>query len=118
MDPTVNNAASQRATHSVRNAAALLALMGASVFGSGGCVGTVYAVKANAAASRLEQARSLEAEELAPYEYYYAKAHLEKAMEEAASAEYGDAIDFADTAEQYADKAIELTRAAHRGAGR
>lgn len=85
---------------------------------STGCVGTIYAVKANAAASKLEQAKVLGAEKNAEYEYYYAKAYLTKAMEEAAQAEYGDAIDFADIAEDYADKAIQLARGVHKGAGR
>ena len=83
-----------------------------------GCVGTVYAFKAASASSKLEQAKTLGAEELAEYEYYFAKEHLEKASEEAAQAEYGDAIEFADLAAEYADKAIELSRGAHRGAGR
>jgi hypothetical protein len=72
----------------------------------------------NAAASRVEEAKAVGAEQLAPYEYYYAKEHLEKAQEEAAEADYGDAIDLANTSEEYADKAIRLTRDAHRGAGR
>jgi len=96
----------------VMAASALLALA------SSGCVGTVYAFKAASASSRLEQAKVLGAEELAEYEYYFAKEHLEKASEEAAQAEYGDAIEFADLAGEYADKAIELSRGAHRGAGR
>jgi hypothetical protein len=85
---------------------------------SSGCVGTIYAVKANSAASKLEQAKTLGADQNAEYEYFYAKAYLTKAMEEAAQAEYGDAIDFANVAEDYADKAIALSREAHRGAGR
>ena len=93
-------------------------LVGVLAITSTGCVGTIYAVKSSNAASSLEQARTLGAERYAQFEYYYAKAHLDKAMEEAAQAEYGDAIDFADVAEEYAEKAIELSRAAHRGAGR
>ena len=85
---------------------------------STGCGGTLYAVKANSASSRLETAQALGAEKYAPYEYFYAKEHLAKAMEEAAAADYGDAIDFADTAAEYADKAIVLAKQAHEGAGR
>lgn len=85
---------------------------------SSGCVGTVYAFKAASASSKLEQAKTLGAEELAEYEYFFARAHLAKAMEEAAQAEYGDAIEFAGVAQEYADKAIALSRDAHRGAGR
>jgi len=85
---------------------------------SSGCVGTVYAVKANAAAAKLETARTLSAHKLAEFEYWYAQAHLTKAQEQAAEASYGDAIHYADVAEEYADKAIELSRDSHRGAGR
>ena len=83
-----------------------------------GCVGVVYAVKANSAASNLEEAKTLGAEETAEYEYFYAKAYLEKAMELAAEAEYGDAIEFAGIADDSAEKAVELAREAHRSAGR
>ena len=44
--------------------------------------------------------------------------NLWKAMEEASSADYGDAINFASTAEKYADKAILLSKQAHEGSGR
>lgn len=83
-----------------------------------GCGNTLYAIEANSAASKLEEAKELGAERLAPYEYYYAKEHLEKAQTEAAEADYGDALSLANTSEEYADKAIRLTREAHRGAGR
>jgi hypothetical protein len=75
-------------------------------------------VKANAAASKLEEAKTLGAEELAEYEYYYAQEMLLKAQEEAAAAAYGDAIDLADESEDYAERAITLARDAHQGAGR
>ncbi|MBI4954855.1 MAG: hypothetical protein HY908_22730 [Myxococcales bacterium] len=91
-----------------------MALAGGS---TAGC-GVLYAAKANVAAGDLEQAKTLKADELAPYEYYSGKAYLEKAMEEAATAEYGDAVDFAGRAGDFADKAIELSRAAHEGSGR
>jgi len=39
----------------------------------GGCGGIHYAININAADSRLEEARAVGAEQLAPYEYYYAK---------------------------------------------
>lgn len=78
----------------------------------------MYAVKASSASSSLEQAKVLGAAELAEYEYYYAKEMLHKASEEAATASYGDAIEFADIAAEYAQRAVELSRDAHRGAGR
>ena len=85
---------------------------------SSGCGGTIYAITANSAQSRLDTAKALGAEKYAPYEFWYAHEHLQKAMEEAAAADYGDAIDFADTAEEYAEKAINLSKQAHEGAGR
>src|SRR5688572_18005329 len=85
---------------------------------STGCGNTLYAIKANSAASKVEEARELGAEKFAPYEYYYAKEHLDKAMREASEADYGDAADLADVAEEFADKAIRLSRDAHRGGGR
>ena len=44
--------------------------------------------------------------------------HLEKARSEAAEADYGDAIVFAEVCEEYADKAIRISQEAHRSAGR
>jgi len=82
-----------------------------------GCGGTLYTVHINDAANKVAQAKELGAEKLAAYEYYYASEHLTQAMSEAAEGDYSDAIDFADAAEQYADKAIKLSREAG-GAGR
>ncbi len=92
-------------------AAFALGLGAASLFG---CGGTYYMIQVNAAASRLEQAREMGAEQLAPYEYYYAKEHLEQAQVEAAEASYSDAANLADEAEAYANKAIELAQSARR----
>jgi len=88
------------------------------VLTTAGCGNTLYAVQVNAASSKVEEARALGAEQYAPYEYYYAKEHLEKAQSEAAEADYSDAVDLAEASEDYADKAIRLAREAHRGAGR
>ena len=43
---------------------------------------------------------------------------MEEYETEAAEADYGDAATLAETAEEYADKAIRLSREAHRGGGR
>jgi sulfur transfer complex TusBCD TusB component (DsrH family) len=83
-----------------------------------GCGNALYAIQANSAASKLEEAQELGAEQYAPYEYFYAKEHLQKAQSEASEADYSDAVDLAATSEEYADKAVRLTREAHRGAGR
>jgi Domain of unknown function (DUF4398) len=82
------------------------------------CGGVYYAIEINGAAGKLEEARVLGADTLAPYEYYYAKEHLEAAQFEAAEASYSDAAEYAETAEEYAQKAVQLAQAAHRAAGR
>lgn len=97
---------------------ALFALTLLVAAGSAGCGNTLYAIQANSAANKVEEARELDAEKYAPYEYYVAKEHLEKAQSEAAEADYSDASNLAEVAEEYADKAIRLTREARRGAGR
>jgi hypothetical protein len=86
--------------------------------GTSGCGGFFYAINAGGASSKLETAQQLGAEKYAPYEYYVAKEHLWKAMELAATSNYGDAIDLVDEAEKAADKAILLSKQGHEGAGR
>ena len=79
-----------------------------------GCGGIYYAATASAASTRLEHARALGAETHAPYEYYYAKEHLRQAHVEASEASYSDAASYAETAEEYANKAVEVSQAAKR----
>jgi len=83
-----------------------------------GCGNTLYAMQVSAASSKLEEARELGAEQYAPYEYWYAVQHIDKAQTEASEADYSDAVKLAAIGEEYADKAIQLARDAHRGAGR
>lgn len=83
-----------------------------------GCGGALYSVQVGSASSKVEQAKQMGADKLAPYEYYFAREHLEKAKSEAAEGDYSDAISLAEIAEEHADKAIKLARDAHRGAGR
>ena len=83
-----------------------------------GCGNTLYAIQANSASGKLEQARELGAEQSAPYEYFYAKEHLQKAQTEAAEADYSDAVNLAEASVEYADKAIRLAREARSGAAR
>jgi len=83
----------------------------------GGCGNVYYTVSVNAAQARLEQAREMGAETQAPYEYYFGREHLRQAQVEAAEASYSDAAAYAETAETYAQKAIDLIIAARRGAG-
>ncbi len=84
--------------------ATLLCAAAASVTG---CGNSLYVLRANAACARLEEARTAGAEQSAPYEYTLAKEHLDKAMSEAAEADYGDAFNLANAAVDYADQAIE-----------
>jgi hypothetical protein len=76
-----------------------------------GCGGVYYAATVNAASNRVEHAREIGAEQFAPYEYYFAKEHLRQAQVEASEASYSDAAAYAETAEEYANKAIELAQA-------
>ena len=90
----------------------------AAMFASAGCGSTIYAFKVNDASAKLEEARELGAEDLAPYEFYKAELHLKKARTEAAEADYGAAVGLADTSKDLSIKAIRLAREARRGAGR
>jgi len=84
----------------------------------GGCGGAWYGLQVSSAAARVEEARAQGAETLAPYEYYYAKEHLHQAQVEAAEASYSDAANYAEIAEEYALKAIQLSQgASHGGTG-
>jgi hypothetical protein len=111
-----------RATYSyakpLRFRAQPLLVIGVSLGALLGCGNTLYAIQANQASARLEEARQAGAEEDAPYEYWYARLHLEKASSEASEADYSDAIHLAEVAEEHAGKAIRLAREAKRGAGR
>jgi len=79
-----------------------------------GCGGVHYAIEVNSAASRVEEARALGADQLAPYEYYFAREHLQQAQVEASEASYSDAVNLAEEAEDHANTAIELTQKALR----
>jgi hypothetical protein len=93
-----------------------LVLAGAST--TTACGGVYYAATVNAASARVEEAREVGAEQLAPYEFYYAQAHLEQAQVEASEGSYGDAVTFAEAADEFANKAIDLSHEAHKAAGR
>jgi Domain of unknown function (DUF4398) len=79
-----------------------------------GCGAVHYSIAVNAAAARVEEAKALGAEQLAPYEYYFAKEHLDQAQVEAAEASYSDAANLAIEAEEHASAAIDLTQKARR----
>ena len=93
----------------------LLFVAGAAWVGAlTGCGGIHYSIEVNSAASRVEEAKALGADQLAPYEYYFAKEHLQQAQIEAAQASYSDAVNLAEEAEDHANTAIELTQKALR----
>ncbi len=91
-----------------------LLVLAVSASAAVGCGGVYYTVSMNAATSRLEQAQQMGAESKAPFEYYYAREHLRQAQVEAAEASYSDAASYAETAELYAQKAIDSMVAAKR----
>ena len=78
------------------------------------CGPVLFTTRIDAAERKLQQARDENARWYAPYEYYYAEAHLEKARTEAAEASYEDALRYARTAEQYSVRALQIT--AHKRA--
>ena len=98
---------SSAARHTMRWASASLLSIVACLTG---CGNSLYALRSNAASSKLEEARSAGAEQRAPYEYTLAKEHLDKAMSEAAEADYGDAYTLANAAYDYADQAVQRCR--------
>jgi uncharacterized protein DUF4398 len=79
-----------------------------------GCGGVYYSTAVTSAQARVEHARSMGAEQAAPFEYYYAKEHLRQAQVEANLASYSDAAAFAEVAETYAQRAIDRIHAARR----
>jgi hypothetical protein len=88
--------------------------VGAASIVSAGCGGIHYTIALSSASSRIEEARVLGAEQFAPYEYYFAKEHIEQARIEASEASYSDAVTLAQEAEAHASAAVELTQKAKR----
>lgn len=83
-----------------------------------GCGGVWYTARINGVEGKVEQAKEIGAESTAPYEYYSAKERVLKAREEASHADYQDAVNLLDEAEEFADKAIQQASAVRKGAGR
>lgn len=77
---------------------------------SSGCGNVLYTYHANSASTKLEEARQAGAEKTALYEYTLAQEHLSKAMSEAAEADYGDAVELAQAADDFATQAAEKAR--------
>lgn len=82
------------------------------------CGPTFYTFNIAPASSAVEQAAEANAAEHAPYELFTARSYLDKAREEAAEANYQDAIRFAERANEYGTKARDLARRRMRETGR
>lgn len=79
-----------------------------------GCGNVLYSVSASRASSKLEEARIAGAEKSTLYEYTLAQEHLNKAMSEASEADYGDAYELAQLANEYATRALHKARLRQR----
>lgn len=88
-----------------------LALLPAVLVAALGCGPALYTASIRSAELKLQQARDENARWYAPYEYYYAEAHLQQAQTEAAEASFEDAIRYAKTARDFGERALEI---AHR----
>ena len=77
---------------------------------SAGCGPTILTIHATPATRRLAQAEEAGAAELAPYEYYFARENLRQAREAESAARWQDAIKYAEFAEEYAQRALNLAR--------
>jgi hypothetical protein len=78
--------------------------------GAMGCGNAIYAARITEASQELARAEQLGAEARAPYEYHYAVEHLRKARSEAMEADYGDAIELAGVAYDYASRAVQVAQ--------
>ncbi len=83
-----------------------------------GCGPVYYSVNVAGASQAVEEARQAGAERTAPYEYFYAEAHLRQAREFAGEAEYQTASDMASVAETYGNRARDIARRRQRESGR
>lgn len=75
-----------------------------------GCGNAIYAARITQASEELARAEQLGAEARAPYEYHYALEHLRKARSEAMEADYGQAIELARVAFDYASRAVQVAQ--------
>jgi len=82
------------------------------------CGPTLYSFNIIPASQAVGEAEQANAAEHAPYEYFYARSYLDKAREEAAEANYQDAIRFAEQANEFGTKARDLSRRRMREMGR
>ena len=92
-----------------RSSVALRVLFPVLALVASGCGPVLYTSHLRSAEQKLDQARDENARWYAPYEYYFAEAHLHQAQDEAADAAYEDAIRYAQTAEQWGARALAIT---------
>jgi hypothetical protein len=91
-----------------------LALVLGWLLAGAACGPVLYTTEVDSAESVVAQARERNARWYAPYEYYYAEAHLKKAREEAATSDYEDAIRFAKVATEYGQRALRVAERQER----
>lgn len=96
----------------------ILVAIAAMVTSLAACGPALFTFNSIPASQAVEQARQANAAEHAPYEYFYAQSNLDKANEEAAQANYQDAIRFAERAAEFGSKARDLARRRMREMGR
>ena len=102
--------------HVRRNLLRVLLVAALGIFS--GCGPSIYVFNSIPAAQVVEQAQQAGAREHAPYEYFIASAYLRKAEEEAAEANYQDAIHFAEQAYEFGTRARDMSRRHMREMGR
>jgi hypothetical protein len=88
-------------------------LSAASLVVSAGCGPITYSLNSVEAERVVAAARAENAGYFAPYDLYFAEAHLDKAHEDAAKGQYEDAVHEMDVALSYGRRA--LTRSAQPG---
>jgi hypothetical protein len=109
----VSYARASRAVVSYARASRAWVLAAALVVTALGCGPVTYGLEVSKAERVIEEARAENAAYYAPYELHYAQAHLEQAHEQAARAQYEDAIRAVRVALGYGRRA--LTRSAQPG---
>ncbi|MBX3268876.1 MAG: DUF4398 domain-containing protein [Sandaracinaceae bacterium] len=95
-----------------------LVALAAAVTAFAACGPSLYTFNVIPASQAVEQARQANAPDHAPYEFFIAEAYLDKAREEAAEANYQDAVRFAERANEFGTKARDLARRRMREQGR
>ena len=70
------------------------------------------------ASSAMAEAEEADAEREAPYEFWYADAHLKQARREVGYSDFQEAVKCARTAREYATKATEIANRRRRERGR